>query len=218
MGSASKHPAPRLIALLIDLPDAARSALAAEWVAGGGTVPPVEDHADHRGARAAPGSSIPVGGESTGTVRRTQETAATLAKAPMGRSRSTPLSATGSTRELLQAMTDPGRLQARLAALEPGCRDVLRSLGDEPANLDELLGRVALGRPTVERCLVELGRLGLVVRLEPSGRPRPAAAPFDRARLVVPREVAVALGLAPGWSGRGPGRRDGRVPGAGVGR
>jgi hypothetical protein len=130
--------APRLIALLIDLPDGARAELAARW-----------------GCRGAPTAGL--------------------------------------ARELYEAMVDPVRLGACVAELEPSCRTVLRGLSAEPTDLEELLGRVALGRDTVERCLGALGSLGLVVRVGTSGRPAPAAAPFGAARLAVPREVGAAL-------------------------
>jgi hypothetical protein len=145
MGQAGSRP-PRLIALLIDLPDRQRAALAAAWGVGGdgaaGTV------GDRSGA---------------------------LAPALYG------------------AMVDPARLGARVAGLDPGCRDVLRALGNRATGLDDLLGRVALGGETVERCLGQLGQLCLVVRLDARGRPRPAAPPFGGAELVVPREVAASL-------------------------
>ncbi|HEV8632758.1 MAG TPA: hypothetical protein VG370_00755 [Chloroflexota bacterium] len=146
---SAKSRAPRLIALLIDLPDPARAALAERWR--------ISDGAHRRGWGAASGA--------------------------------------GSTRELYAAMVDPERLAARVAGLEPACRDVLRGLASEPAGLDDLLGRVALGSETVERCLSALGGLGLVVRVEPNRRARLAVAPFGSALLAVPREVAAALRL-----------------------
>jgi hypothetical protein len=151
MGSRKGRPPPRLIGLLIDLPDGPRAALAAGWLAG-------------QDATASGGDGA------VGPV--------------------------GLTRELYAAMVDPTRLGARVAGLDSACRDALRALASEPGSFDELLGRVALGRETLEGCLAVLGRLGLVVRVEPSGRPRPAAAPFGSAFLAVPREVASALRLA----------------------
>ncbi|HEY3083547.1 MAG TPA: hypothetical protein VGM69_26940 [Chloroflexota bacterium] len=170
MRAGRSRPPPRLIALLIDLPDGARMALAERWKAS----QPVRGLAD----QGTPGSAEGAGGQ--------ERRPAGPWPGPLG----------GATRELYAAMVDPTRLNARLAAIEPACRDVLRGLVAESASLDELLGRVALGRETVERCLGVLGGLCLVVRVESSGRPRPAAAPFGSTRLVVPREIAAALRLA----------------------
>jgi hypothetical protein len=62
--------------------------------------------------------------------------------------------------------------------------------------LDDLLGRVALGRASAERSLLELGGLGLVARVGPSGRAQPLQGRVGRDWLAVPREVAAALSRA----------------------
>lgn len=103
---------------------------------------------------------------------------------------------------IYDAMTDPARLAERLPALGQGCPEVLRAVADEPTTLVELLGRVALGRETVERCLAQLGELGLVVRVGPGGRPQPVRSPVGSARLAVPRELTGLVRAPAGGRGR----------------
>jgi hypothetical protein len=96
---------------------------------------------------------------------------------------------------LYEVMTS-GRLVGLVGELPAATQQVLRALAPAPLPLDDLLGRVALGRASAERSLLELGGLGLVARVGPSGRAQPLQGRVGRDWLAVPREVAAALSRA----------------------
>jgi hypothetical protein len=100
-------------------------------------------------------------------------------------------------RALYETMTSGPRLAKAVDALPDASRQLLRALADEPLRLDDLLARVAVGRETAERSLVELGELGLAARVGAGGRAQPLLGSVGRERLAVPREVAAALRGAP---------------------
>jgi hypothetical protein len=98
-------------------------------------------------------------------------------------------------KELYEVMTSR-RLTGLVGELPAATQQVLRALAPTPLRLDDLLGRVALGRESTERSLLELGGLGLVARVGSSGRARPLLGGVGREWLAVPREVAGALARA----------------------
>ena len=100
-------------------------------------------------------------------------------------------------REVYEAIASPARLAAAVDGLPDASRQVLRALATEPLRLDDLLARVALGPESAERSLLELGALGLVVRVGAGGRAQPLFGSVGREWLAVPREVAAALRGAP---------------------
>src|SRR5687768_5224499 len=80
---------------------------------------------------------------------------------------------------LYRAMTDPGTLEAQLAAVGPTARRTLDLLARAPASIDEILAGAPTSRERLELELDALGALGLVLRLpEREVPPRPARAPF----------------------------------------
>jgi hypothetical protein len=96
-------------------------------------------------------------------------------------------------RAVYEAMIEPARLAAVVAALPSAAQQLLRALGSESLRVEDLLARVAIGRETAERSLLELGALALVVRVGAGGRAQPLFGSVGRERLAVPREVAAAL-------------------------
>ena len=104
--------------------------------------------------------------------------------------------AAATRKELYEAMRSGTSLAARVAGLTPAAQQLLRALAAEPLRLDDLLARVALGRESAERGLLELGELGLVVRVGAGGRGQPLVGGVGRERLAVPREIAAALSRA----------------------
>ena len=96
---------------------------------------------------------------------------------------------------IYRAMTEPGALAARVAALGPAAAQVLAALRRAPASRRELLARLPVSEVRLDAALAALAEHALVLRLpEAGGRtPRLATAANPADRLYVPADVAAAL-------------------------